>query len=215
LCSYRRRSKIATYLINQRRRRVAVTDFHAQTDTNSVKDHPRGRVAICSLSLTEFALGKHIVDIAEKWGDRVAGSAEHRAVKSDIPTLILAGEFDQNTPSYWGKLAGETLNNSHYIEFPGAGHGVINNGVCALSVNLKLSFEVKIPWRCPSKCAGLTPDRTSRVLLGDFIPVSHCSGSSTDVVGKTNDLSLFSLNFRIKPIIHACESQRPARDRQL
>ena len=119
---------------------MAVTDFHAQTDTNSVKDHPPGRVAICSLSLTEFAFGKHIVDIAEKWGARVAGSAEHRAVKSDIPTLILAGEFDQNTPSYWGKLAGETLNNSHYIEFPGAGHGVINNGVCALSV-IKAFFD--------------------------------------------------------------------------
>ena len=87
-----------------------------------------------SLPLTEFALGKHIVDVAEKWGARMAGSAEHRAVKSDIPTLILAGEFDQNTPSYWGKLAAETLDNSHYIEFPGEGHGVINNGGCALSV---------------------------------------------------------------------------------
>jgi pimeloyl-ACP methyl ester carboxylesterase len=87
-----------------------------------------------SLPLTEFALGKHIVDVAEKWGARMAGPAEHRAVKSDIPTLILAGEFDQNTPSYWGKLAAETLDNSHYIEFPGEGHGVINNGGCALSV---------------------------------------------------------------------------------
>jgi hypothetical protein len=51
-----------------------------------------------SLPLTEFALGKHIIDIAEKWGARVAGPAEHKAVKNDIPTLILAGEFDQNTP---------------------------------------------------------------------------------------------------------------------
>jgi pimeloyl-ACP methyl ester carboxylesterase len=90
--------------------------------------------AMSSLPLTEFALGKHIADIAEKWGARTAGPAEHEAVKSDIPTLILAGEYDQNTPSYWGKLAGETLANRHYIEFPGAGHGVINNGICALSV---------------------------------------------------------------------------------
>jgi len=82
-------------------------------------------------------------------------------------------------------------------------------------VNLKLTYEVKIPWRSRSKCASLTPDRTLPVLLGDFIPVSLCSGSSTDVVGMTNDLSLFSLNSRIKPIIHASESQRPPRDRQL
>jgi pimeloyl-ACP methyl ester carboxylesterase len=93
-----------------------------------------------SLPLTEFALGKHITDIAAKWGARAAGSAEHKAVISDIPTLILAGEFDQNTPSYWGKLAGETLTNSHYIEFPGTGHGVINNGGCALSV-IKAFFD--------------------------------------------------------------------------
>jgi pimeloyl-ACP methyl ester carboxylesterase len=87
-----------------------------------------------SLPLTEFALGKHITDVAAKWGARAAGPAEHKAVVSDIPTLILAGEFDQNTPSYWGKLAGETLTNSHYMEFPGEGHGAINNGDCALSV---------------------------------------------------------------------------------
>jgi pimeloyl-ACP methyl ester carboxylesterase len=93
-----------------------------------------------SLPLTEFALGNHITDIAAKWGARTAGPAEHEAVKSDIPTLILAGEFDQNTPSYWGKLAGETLTNSHYIEFPGTGHGVINNGGCALSV-IKAFFD--------------------------------------------------------------------------
>ena len=93
-----------------------------------------------SLPLTEFALGKHITDIATKWGARAAGPAEHKAVVSDIPTLIMAGEFDQNTPSYWGKLAGETLTNSHYIEFPGTGHGVINNGSCALSV-IKSFFD--------------------------------------------------------------------------
>ena len=87
-----------------------------------------------SLPLTEFALGKHITDIADKWGARAAGPVEYEAVKSDIPTLILAGEFDQNTPSYWGKLAGRTLPNSHYIEFPGMGHGVINQGACALAV---------------------------------------------------------------------------------
>jgi pimeloyl-ACP methyl ester carboxylesterase len=60
-------------------------------------------------------------------GSASSRTAEYEAVKSDIPTLILAGEFDQNTPSYWGKLPGETLANSHYIEFPGAGHGVIQS----------------------------------------------------------------------------------------
>ncbi len=90
--------------------------------------------AMRSLALTEFHLGKHIAEIGEKWGARPAGPAEYEAVESDIPTLILAGEFDQNTPAYWGRLAGETLRNSHYIEFPATGHGVIRQGECAAAV---------------------------------------------------------------------------------
>jgi pimeloyl-ACP methyl ester carboxylesterase len=86
--------------------------------------------ALRSLPLTEFHLGKHIATIGERWGARPAGATEHAPVVSDIPTLILAGEFDQNTPSYWGKLAGETLSNSVYIEVPGAGHGVIGESDC-------------------------------------------------------------------------------------
>ena len=111
----------------------------AKTGEEIIK-YARKYPGMSSLPLTEFALGKHITDIAAKWGARVAGPAEHEAVNSDIPALILAGEFDQNTPSYWGKLAGGTLANSHYIEFPGAGHGVINNGICALSV-MKAFFD--------------------------------------------------------------------------
>jgi pimeloyl-ACP methyl ester carboxylesterase len=111
----------------------------AKTGEKIIK-YARKYPEMSSLPLTEFALGKHISDIAAKWGARVAGPAEHEAVISDIPALILAGEFDQNTPSYWGKLAGGTLANSHYIEFPGAGHGVINNGICALSV-MKAFFD--------------------------------------------------------------------------
>lgn len=44
-------------------------------------------------------------------------------VTSDIPTLILAGEYDPVTPPEWGKRAGETLSHSYFFEFPGSGHG--------------------------------------------------------------------------------------------
>jgi len=86
-----------------------VTDRTGEEILKYAQNYP----AMSSLPLTEFALGKHITDIAAKWGARSAGPAEHKAVISDIPTLILAGKFDQNTPSYWGKLAGETLTNSN------------------------------------------------------------------------------------------------------
>ena len=87
--------------------------------------------ALRSLALTEFHLGAHITQDRRSLGRASSRSVESQPVVSDIPTLILAGQFDQNTPSYWGRLAGETLSNSHYVEFPGMGHGVIRQGECA------------------------------------------------------------------------------------
>jgi len=50
---------------------------------------------------------------------------EGQAVHSDVPTLILAGDYDPNTPAAFGRLAAETLSNSHYFEFRGFGHVVL------------------------------------------------------------------------------------------
>ncbi|MEX0749569.1 MAG: alpha/beta hydrolase [Dehalococcoidia bacterium] len=49
---------------------------------------------------------------------------ERQAVTSSIPTLILAGEFDTNTPTEFGEVAAETLSNSYLIEVPSSGHFV-------------------------------------------------------------------------------------------
>jgi hypothetical protein len=102
--------------------------------------------AMRSLPLTEFHLGRQIAELGEKWGARPAGPAEYAPVVSAIPTLILAGEFDQNTPAYWGKLAGETLSNSFYLEFPGLGHAIIKEGDCGTAL---MKAFLDDPWHCP------------------------------------------------------------------
>ena len=51
-------------------------------------------------------------------------------VTSDIPTLIMAGEFDPITPPAWGKQVGETLKNSYFFEYPGMGHGTSASAGC-------------------------------------------------------------------------------------
>lgn len=56
-----------------------------------------------------------------------AGSApahQNEPVVSDVPTLILAGEFDPVTPPAWGQLAAETLSNSQFVLVSGESHGV-------------------------------------------------------------------------------------------
>jgi pimeloyl-ACP methyl ester carboxylesterase len=65
--------------------------------------------------------------ICEIWGAGKATPVETEPVSSDIPTLILAGEYDPITPPYWGETAAETLSQSFFYEFPGLGHAVTNS----------------------------------------------------------------------------------------
>jgi pimeloyl-ACP methyl ester carboxylesterase len=47
------------------------------------------------------------------------------AVRSDIPTLVLAGEYDPVTPPADSKHASETLSHSTFVLFPGMGHATV------------------------------------------------------------------------------------------
>ena len=42
---------------------------------------------------------------------------------SDVPTLLMAGEFDPITPPAWARHAAETLPNGTVFEYAGVGHG--------------------------------------------------------------------------------------------
>lgn len=73
-------------------------------------------------------------NVCDIWGSGTALPLEERAVSSNIPTLILAGEFDPATPPQWGRLAAETLPNSLYYEIPGAGHSLSSVNDCAIEL---------------------------------------------------------------------------------
>ena len=68
--------------------------------------------------------------ICEEWGAKVAGPLENQPVFSDIPTLILAGEYDPVTPPSWGRMVTENLDNAYFVEFPGLGHFVFADRRC-------------------------------------------------------------------------------------
>lgn len=68
------------------------------------------------------------------WNVGQAGQIETEAVSSDIPTLLLAGEYDPVTPPDWAKLATETLSNHQYFEIPAGGHALIDAGECPLGL---------------------------------------------------------------------------------
>ncbi len=72
--------------------------------------------------------------VCDLWQAGQADAIENEPVSSDIPTLILAGEYDPITPPAWGQSVAEQLSNHYYFEFPGIGHGASLSGDCPLAI---------------------------------------------------------------------------------
>lgn len=89
----------------------------------------------------------NVFSICESWQLNPAPAVENRPVVSDIPTLIMAGQYDPITPPSYGKLAAESLDNAYYFEFPGTGHGASVAGVCPTSI---MQAFLNAPFRKPT-----------------------------------------------------------------
>lgn len=66
----------------------------------------------------------------EAWDAGRAGATANEAVSSDVPTLLMAGEFDPITPPAWARRAAETLAHGFVYEYPGIGHGASGFSGC-------------------------------------------------------------------------------------
>ena len=68
--------------------------------------------------------------LCDRLNDRPTDTVENEAMASDIPTLLLSGQFDPTTPPRFADIAAETLSNSYSFVVPMAGHGVGINTPC-------------------------------------------------------------------------------------
>jgi pimeloyl-ACP methyl ester carboxylesterase len=75
--------------------------------------------------------------LCESWQSGIADPVENEAVVSDIPALVLAGEYDPITPPEWGRLAAETLSNHFFFEFPGLTHGIVRSNTCGMDLAIQ------------------------------------------------------------------------------
>jgi pimeloyl-ACP methyl ester carboxylesterase len=80
--------------------------------------------------------GAEIVSFCNEWGAAPFDPRDGEPLFSNIPSLILAGEYDSTTPPLFGKRVGETLDNSTYFEIPGEGHAPTPGDDCAMSIAL-------------------------------------------------------------------------------
>ena len=66
-------------------------------------------------------------------------------VVSDVPTLILAGEYDPLTPPRYGRIAAGTLRNSDWFQFPAMGHNLERSSLCAHAMMMEFLANPATP----------------------------------------------------------------------
>jgi pimeloyl-ACP methyl ester carboxylesterase len=74
---------------------------------------------------------KALFDTCRSWGTDTTNPPQTDAVRSPVPALILAGEYDPLTPPAWGAATSENLPGSFFYRFPGQGHGFSDSDTCA------------------------------------------------------------------------------------
>jgi pimeloyl-ACP methyl ester carboxylesterase len=87
--------------------------------------------AVLNKSVDPEALIEYsIFGICENWPVEESDAWVKEPVVSDLPTLILAGEFDPVTPPEYGQLVASHLSQGFFFEVPGIGHDITGASAC-------------------------------------------------------------------------------------
>ena len=124
---------------------------------------------------------EQFLKICSIWNVKQLGQQEDQPVTSDIPTLILSGDFDPITPPSYGQIAAKTLPNSFTYVFPAGGHGQALEGPCQNSIILSFLDN---PNQAPDKSciAGIskpifyTPENVIRI--PNLVKILNLEGGS-------------------------------------
>ncbi len=117
-------------------------------------------------------------EICAEWDLAPLPPAGTDHVRSDVPTLVLAGSYDPVTPPVWGRTTAEHLPNSTYVEFPGHGHDVTAGNSCV--AELEARFVADPTKELDTSCVETAP-RPSFVLPDDVYRAPGLARSGDDV----------------------------------
>jgi pimeloyl-ACP methyl ester carboxylesterase len=101
-------------------------------------------------------------EVCEAWDVAVRPLAETLPVHSDVPTLIIVGEYDPATPPAWAEDTARTLPNSRVVVVPGVGHlptQTWSGDGCAMEVAAMFALD---PWSAIAAEAELPPCLTKQ-----------------------------------------------------
>jgi pimeloyl-ACP methyl ester carboxylesterase len=125
-----------------------------------------------------FGSADALFSICDMWGAPAYDEREREPLSSDIPTLILSGEYDPTTPPDYGRQIADTLSRSVVYVFPARGHVASLDRAKGCSLILTLYFlqtARAIPDdSCVTDMAGsafFTPFTGAEEI--DFVPYHH------------------------------------------
>jgi pimeloyl-ACP methyl ester carboxylesterase len=72
--------------------------------------------------------------LCKLWNVQPLPDEVNAPVQSDVPALMLSGNFDPITPPANGEAVAAALRNSVAFTFPNTGHGALNSEACALNI---------------------------------------------------------------------------------
>jgi pimeloyl-ACP methyl ester carboxylesterase len=100
-------------------------------DGGALIDQAELAAAISDNPTFSTMIGAYSPAYCAMWNVEPAPAEFLAAVESEVPTLLLAGEFDPVTPVSQTELAAATIVGSQTYVFPGFGHGVSRQSPCA------------------------------------------------------------------------------------
>ncbi|MBN1965899.1 MAG: alpha/beta fold hydrolase [Anaerolineae bacterium] len=92
-----------------------------------------------------YPLSGLATEICAAWGAGEAAPVANEAVSSDVPTLVMAGEYDPITPPAWAELAASTLSHSYFYTYPGVAHGASPAAACPMGMMLDFLADPDTP----------------------------------------------------------------------
>ena len=81
--------------------------------------------------------GRTLARTCEVWGLDKIDPTSNEPVHSDVPVLLMAGQFDSLTPPRWAQEVAATLTNSYLFEIKGFAHSPTFGGECPASMALQ------------------------------------------------------------------------------
>jgi pimeloyl-ACP methyl ester carboxylesterase len=121
----------------------------------------------------EFTIEYGVFGVCENWPVPVAEISAKDPLLSDIPTLVLEGEFDPVTPPEYGQLVAGYLSNGYYFEFSGVGHDVLSNECARQIVGAFIADPTQAPEAtCFSQMPGVIfdiPGEAPDLVLEPFV----------------------------------------------